>query len=129
MPDTVTIRDGSAAWVICLKGIPDWTLTNWRAVMRHMARGGELNAEAADELAAWFPEAAQAACTELKAARETFERLCKDPKTLPRKERALQVSVNAELRRAFRQAQNTYDRLAARHHEFKAVKAKMRKEY
>ena len=128
MPDTVTIRNGSARWDIRLEYLDELPLANWKAAMKHLARGGELNAQAIRDLNEWFPEAAQAACAELKEARETFERLYRDPKTEPRGTRMIRYSVNAELRRAVRQAQNKYDKLAARHHEFLAAKAQMKKE-
>ena len=128
MPEFVTIRDGSARWDIRLENIHEWTIVSWRAAMRHMVKGGDFNLRAVAELTEWFPETARTACVELREARETFERLYRDPKTVPRRERALHYSVNAELRRAVRQAQTKYDKLAARHHEFLAAKAQMKKE-
>lgn len=128
MTEYITLLNGTASWTIRLENIHEWPIVSWRAAMRHMIKGGDFNLRAVAELSEWFPEAARTACVELRGARETFERLYRDPKTLPRRERALCHSVNAELRRAVRQAQNKYDKLAARHHEFLAAKAQMKKE-
>ena len=124
----VTIRNGAYRCDLYPDRIHEWTLAAWRGAMKQMTKGGEINLPTAEALAEYFPEAGRTFTEELQEKRLAFEHLYKDPKTLPRRLRALQTSVNAQLRREVKEAQNKLDRLAARHHEFAVAKAAMKKE-
>lgn len=124
----VTIRNGAYRCDLYPDRIHEWTLAAWRGAMKQMAKGGEINLPAAEALAKYFPEAGRTFTEELQEKRLAFEHLYVDPKTLPRGLRGAQSDINARLRREVKQAQNKLDRLAARHHEFVAAKAAMKKE-
>lgn len=128
MLDYVVIRDGSAKYEIRTAAVDEWPMVNWKACMKHMARGGWLNNSAAEELASWLPEAIKAAGEDLKEAQTAYNTSYRPLKEIHKEDREKQKYLNLALHTSVREARAKQEKLKARYLEFLAAKALMKKE-
>ena len=128
MPETITIRDGSARFDIRLEAVHEWHILSWRAAMKHMVQGGWLNSEAECTLRLWFPEACRDAAQEEKEAKKAYDTSYRPLKEVPKKDREAQKNLNRALYVAVREARNKSEKLKARYLEFLAASANAKKE-